>query len=163
MANLDKPVGFRPVISSHTGVPRVNKYVVKASEVAIAAGDAVIQDAGDPGYVKIALSSSGSLLGIAAEGVASTAADRAVYVYDDPNTLFIGQTVTGQTTAQDDLGGILCDIAGTTGIMEVVVNTNTESVIAVLFIDERPDNTLGEHVDVIFKIYKHALNNDQTA
>ena len=157
MANLDNPCGFKPYDHEGNGSPPMHWYKHTASDgAAIAAGDAVILDS-NAGYIKIALYTSGSLLGVAATAcAASTAGD--VAVYDSPDTVFTGQC---SGTSAQALVHSQVDIEGATSIMEVNENATTEKVITITGV--HPSDELGANGRVLFKITKHQNAGDQTA
>ena len=159
MANVDAPNGFRPVYQDGGGCPPVNAYLHSASDdKAIAVGDMLISDASYPGYVKIAVYDSGSLIGVAASSLAASTLGT-VMVYDSPDTVFVGQCSgdSAQTVVNKQ-----CDIEGTTGIMEVNEDLTTESVIVITKLDDTSDE-VGTNGRVFFKIQKHWHNGNQTA
>ena len=159
MANIDNPNGFQPYRQVGGGVPPVHWYKHTADDAAaIAVGDAVIlDDAPHAGYIKIALETSGSLLGVAASAcAASTLGD--VAVYDSPDTEFVGQCEGNSAQA---LVTTMINIKGTTGIMEVDQGQTDEAVIVVTGL--LPSDEIGANGRVIFKICKHQLANVQTA
>jgi len=134
------------------GTPPVRKYLHSASDSgAIAAGDMVMVDDSYPGYVKIALSDTAVLLGVAQNACAAlTAGD--IYVYDDPATEFVG-TCTG--TSAQALINTDVDITGATGAMEVNEAGTTEQVV---HINELYDNA-GTNGQVVFVIKRHFKGN----
>lgn len=156
MANLDNPNGFIAISGLDDST---HEWVVSAGQGAIAKGDAVIRSGGT---VCIAASSSGSLLGIAAgPSNHSSTANGTVLVYDDPKTIFEGQC---SGTFSASYRTVICDIEGTTGIMEVNEDATAESVICI--IKESPGTEIGANSRVMFRINKHQLGGytaDQTA
>jgi len=144
-------LGFKP-FRHPGGTPPVREYLHSASDnAAIAAGDAVIVDGSYPGYVKIALSNSATLLGVAQNSCAASTLGT-VSVYDDPLTEFIGTCsgTSAQTVVNTD-----CDIEGGTGAMYVNEDLTTESV---LHINELYD-AAAANGQVVFVIKRHFKGN----
>lgn len=124
MANIDNPNGFewvKSLFGDHS--PVILKGVLKTGET-IAVGDALTTDT--DGLITIATSSSGQILGVANEAVTSSAAGAEIeFIPALPHYVFSGQT--SGTAAQTDIWENL-DIEGTTGIMELNEDANTEEV-----------------------------------
>lgn len=157
MANLDNPNGFSAISGFEEST---HEWTVNSAGTAtIKKGDAVIIS---QGYACIAASSSGSLLGIAAgPSDETTSAQGKVLVHDDYRTIFEGQ-VSGTATLA--MRGKVCDIEGTTGIMEINEDATTESVVQIIAFT--PGTEIGANSRVQFRINKHMLGGttaDQTA
>ena len=146
-ANLDAPQGFKPVDINGASKSRLHET---AASQTIAKGDAVIMNSA--GQIEIALSSSGTLLGVAGSAVTSSSAGDDIWVYDDPNQVFEGQC---SGTYAITINSTFVDIEGTTGIMEINENASTEKVIQVLHMD--PNSSVGANARVYFNIVKHQL------
>lgn len=152
MANTDNPNGFSFVKSLAGHAELVQGLVPKSTK--ITKGDAVIEDATSAGYVDIATTSSGLLLGVAAESVSTTAAttDTILFYPAIPTNIFEVQCVSSyaQTMMYSD-----CDIYGTTGAMEVNESNSTEGVCYIVGKD--PNSELGlntrVHVAIIRSSY----------
>lgn len=139
--------GFKP-FRHPGGTPPIHAYLHSASDAsAIAAGDAVIIDGSYPGYVDIAASNSGQLLGVAQNACAASTAGT-VYVYDDPATEFVGTCsgTSAQTLINTDV-----DIEGGTGAMYVNEDATSEQVV---HINELYD-AAGSNGQVVFQIHRH--------
>lgn len=128
MANFDDPNGF-----THVGGPStMHEYT---SSAAIAVGDLLSIASGKVlPYVEGSGSPFISAIGVAA--TAATAGDETVLVYDDPTSVFRVQTSGTYTSTTDD--GTLCDVEGTTGIMEANENATTNETLVILGQDVVP-------------------------
>jgi len=153
MANPDKPNGFK-YIRSLTGQMAPVSLAVAASQT-IAKGDAVIDNGS--GLVAIAISTSGAILGVAAEAITTTGSvtrvdDRFLVYPAMDDAVFEGQ-VSGSSTAALLFTDV--DIEGATGVMEINENATTEQVarITALGSDIEVDLDLGanDRVEFTFK------------
>lgn len=123
MANANKPNGFIPKDETEPG-----KYVLAASQT-IAVGDLVTFDSA--GRVIIATATSAKILGAAASSCSSSSAGDTVYVYDNPDTIFVAQVSTGALTdpyTSMTLTGAF-DIVATTGGMYVNTAASTYDIV----------------------------------
>lgn len=154
MANYDAPSGFKPV-------GRVKSKTKYQAGGAVYPGDAVKFDS--DGEV-VAASASDALCGVAA--TYASGQGEAVHVFDDPNQLFVCQSDGSDIDAQTDIN-LNYNIVATAGNstykvsrMELDANTGDTTAtlpLKLLYIDNRPDNALGEFVDCIVKINNHQL------
>ncbi len=152
-ANQDNPNGFRPF-----GKAQAVNYQVAASQT-IKVGDAVTLNTS--GYVIIATATSARILGVAASAVTSSSVGDGIAVYDDPSQVFIGQCSGTISRTDVDDTPLLCDIEGTTGIMEVDENAASYRVVQVFAIV--PGETWGSaNARVFFRFAMH-LNSGNPA
>lgn len=141
MANNDNPNGFKPFSAN----PRIGKYnaggtFAKGDMVMFASGVVVIHDAAS----KLAL-------GVAAS---SGANGEPCLVYDDPETVFIGQCSGTHAFASHD--GTLMDIEGTTGVQEINENATTANTVMCLRQELVPGSMeTGANARVLFTIAEH--------
>jgi hypothetical protein len=152
MANRDAAFGFIPI---DPNAP-CHEYTATTSTT-IFRGDPVI--AVTAGTVTVGAASSGVInVGIAAEYVASAAAGAKIMVYDDPNTEFIVQVLTGSTLTIADVFGT-ADIdtytSGntTTGQSKVELADPAGSTAPWLIcrLYDTPDNAWGENCRVVVR------------
>lgn len=126
MANVDNPNGFRFSRSLVAGCPILCTGTLTTNQ-SVKAGDALIFSAG---VLSIALSNSGTIHGVAAEDKTTTStADSIVYHPAVPWIEFEAQCSGSYENTADDFTAV--DIEGTTGIMEVNENANTEGVFVI--------------------------------
>ena len=148
MANVDNPNGFKPWSAD----PRVNRYTAgaafsKGDLLMVSSGKAVIHDAG-----------KALALGVAA--TSASGADVDCLVYDDANTIFIGQTSGSYGVAEN---GTLCDVEGTTGIQELNENGHTALTLMILRQELVPGSSeLGNNARVLFTISQHVHGGTST-
>jgi len=141
MANYDNPNGFRPVSES-----RLAEYTTSA---AVSKGDLLAYVSG--AVLPFATGTHTDAVGVAAHDAASGAD---VLVYDDPTTIFVGQTSGNYVAATYD--GELVDVEGTTGIMEVNEDSTSNPVVQVLYqYPVKGSEDTGANARVAFVIAKH--------
>ena len=151
MANSDNPNGFFPF--STGGQLVVKEFQVNDTQT-IAKGDAVILSSGK---ASIALSNSGTLLGVSTmpKVTATAAATDVIQVaVGDHNNAFRGQC-SGTFAVASHVGAPV-DIEGTTGIMEVNEDANTEKVVQVF--GYALEDEVGANTHVYFTILRSAYN-----
>jgi len=151
MANRDNPRGFEFAGSMYGGsVGAVTLPLLTASSTTITKGDAVILASG---YVDIALSNSGSILGVATQSVTTGAGDHEdiLVIPALPAYKFRAQC-SGTMTQALMLSEV--DIEGGTGVMEVNENANTEKVVQIVALDDDGVNVLGANADVIVRFVR---------
>jgi len=134
MANPDIPCGFTPTRALDGG-PIIATLGNAAASQTVAVGDACIMSSG---AYSIAASTSGSLAGVVAPQagvtrlggncISSSTLNDDFWFYDERH-VFAGQC---SGTYAVDCRHKLCDIEGTTGIMEVNEDATTETVIQIL-------------------------------
>ena len=177
MANVDAAFGLRPYkgLNPASAVPSANKYLINPSGygTTIFQGDLVKFNAG---YIEQAGVSDANIVGVfngvfyqSSDGpvyknhyVASTTAssgDIEVYIYDDPNTLFLIQGDSATNTAQANVG----KNADTAGIssreLDVSTIATTQGLqLKIVGVDQGPNNDeLGTtHTNLIVQINEHA-------
>lgn len=169
MANKDFPRGLWPLYHAGGGRVRKNAYVVTASQT-IYQGDPVIVTSA--GTISLASDDSGVLcIGVAAQRTSSdteggTVGDT-ILVYDDPNTVFGIQSVTGVTTTAtmvfnsanpDVTAPSLGDISAT----ELLVPSAQTATFKVLRLIPEVDNALGEHANWEVMFDEHFLKYSST-
>lgn len=161
MANTDFAFGFKPIKTVHGGPPRVTKYGFSGEATAIFPGDAVVLEA--DGYVAAIAgtpSTEEPILGIAANYVAASSDEGTdVYVYDDPDTIFIAQH---DGTATQAMIGDALDITVAAGDatrlisqMEIDTSSSTTGQLQMLALYQAIDNVMGEFAIFECKIAKH--------
>ena len=116
MANTSRPRGFKPYGRN----PQIGKYKADGGQT-IAVGDLVIMDS--DGFIDIATAAGGDdIVGVAASSVTSATEGDAIYVYNDPNQMFIVQCT--DALDQNDMyatsTGTAVDFSGATGVMVVL-------------------------------------------
>lgn len=121
MANRDNPSGFKWIRSPGSSVPLVDTCVLAGT---VAKGDALVN--GGAGTHTIALSSSGTIHGVAAE--AGVSGDTILFYPAGPQNEFEAQC---SGTYAATIVGYAVDIEGTTGIQEVDEDATTEKVFQV--------------------------------
>lgn len=166
MANVDAPYGLKPAeAGAHVG-----HYSCDASAVTIRIGDVVLMET--DGYVN--LNTPGTkpedVIGVACSYHAGAAAGD-ISVWDDPTTVFMGQTVTGTDFTQAMIGDC-CDhvSSGKIGATSTHPNSDYELDIGTLATDGasaqfyiegviiRPDNIIGAHCDILVRFHEHNRN-----
>lgn len=149
MANIDNPNGFK-FEQSLVGHAELVKGVQAISNV-IAKGDAVIESGATAGQIAVAASTSGLLMGVAA-GAVTTGAGATGEIWFYPAVPWL--IFSGQTSGSFALTSVyaVCDIEGTTGIMEVNEDASTESVLYILGM--RDDSVVGTWARVYFMILR---------
>ena len=185
MANVDAAFGLRPYkgLNPASAVPSANKYLINPSGygTTIFQGDLVKFNAG---YIEQASVSDANIVGVfngvfyqSSDGpvyknhyVASTTAssgDIEVYIYDDPNTLFLIQGDSATNTAQANVGKN-ADTVGTSGStttgissreLDVSTIATTQGLqLKIVGVDQGPNNDeLGTtHTNLIVQINEHA-------
>ena len=160
MANSDAPTGFRPLIQGKK-TPRITKcYHTSGDSVAIFTGDPVVKtgtasDDLDSTMIVAAAGATGVMTGVAVNYIAADTAGY-VYIYDDPQQIFVIQDDESKTSAVTMIGSnaSLTATAGhtTSGQSRYEINTTTEETTATLTvkiigIDKRMDNVMGSHCD----------------
>lgn len=153
MANTDRPRGFKP----YGRDPLIGLYKADGSQT-IAVGDLVVMDS--DGYIDIATAGSGNaIVGVAASAVASATEGDAIYVWCDPNQMFIGQC--SDALDQNDLyaaasTGTAIDFTGSTGIMELVSQDVTTGCLKIMQLMSDPGtgaaSAIGSNATVLFRI-----------
>jgi len=133
MANPNIPNGFDAIGRLDGGAAVAIKGYLNTTQT-IACGDALILSSG---RISIAASTSGSLAGVQApmSGVTrlgsnihtTPAADTATWFYD-AHHYFCGQC---SGTYAETMRGLICDIEGTTGIMEINENGTSKTVVCI--------------------------------
>lgn len=166
MANVDAPYGLKPAEpGAHVG-----HYSCDASAVTIRIGDVVLMET--DGYVN--LNTPGTkpedVIGVAASYHAAGAVGD-IDVWDDPTTVFMGQTVSGTDFTQAMIGDC-CDhvssgklaATSTHPISQYELNIGSlagDGASAQFFIIgkvNRPDNALGAHCDILVRFHEHNRN-----
>lgn len=145
MANYDNPNGFRWVKSlvGSANTPEIVTMKLAASQT-IAIGDALTVSSG---FVAIATSSSGTILGVADSSCTSSAeGDPIMVIPATPWNVFEAQC-SGTYSAAIRFTDV--DIEGTTGIMEVNENTTTEKVFHVIGESGDYNNSIGANTRVL--------------
>lgn len=116
MANTDIPNGMRAVKAKYGTAPERKKYLVKASTIIYEGQPVCFNTTGNIVAFTTTLAIKGQVAGVADNYVASAAADRSVYVYDDPNQLFEMQSDDDSLSVLTDyLGKLFLIINATTG------------------------------------------------
>ena len=158
MANIDSPMGFKPVGHYAGGTIRARRYTIDETAPTIYQGDAVILNHLS-GAVDLAAAGD-TLLGVAAETHVSGSAN--ILVYDDPNILYEIQGYTGVTFSASHCGETadLVATAGNSTLKQSRMEVNEpeldpNSQLLILEKADRPDNAWGEHVKLIVKIAQH--------
>lgn len=155
MANVNNPNSFRLISSLYGHSELVKGNVYHASAIAIATGDAIIEDDTTAGKVNIAVFDSDLLHGIAAQPIARTAGQvTAPFLYYPalPGNVFEGQCSGTYALTKRYFA---CDIEGATGIMEVNENLTNEDVIYI--IREDPNTEIGAYSRVQFLIIRSSF------
>lgn len=126
-------ISFKPISNT-----RITRYVVKASET-IAVGDPVEVDSN--GLLICATASSATLVGVAAEAVASAATGAVIGVYDDPKALFRAKCDNVAENLQATVGDEV-DLIGSTGAFFVNLGASSTDVFKVAAIGPHYDPQL---------------------
>lgn len=142
MANVDNPNGFR-CYDALTGEIALESGTLAVSQT-ITKGDALIISSGQ---LQIAVSTSGTIHGVAAESVTTGPGSTASILYYpiDHNNRFEGQC---SGTFAESLIGSMVDIEGTTGIMEVNEDATTEQVFVIQGYVKDGTNEIGANTRV---------------
>lgn len=123
---------FRP-LDSHRWSAR--PYQTKAGQTALNAGEICIQDtAGDEEYVLVAPDATDSddvWVGVtASKDTVTASADGVVFVYDDPNTTFVGRPTTSANLASTIINTkVTLDVSG--DVQTVDENDTTKGVMLI--------------------------------
>lgn len=135
MANIDAPLGLRPIGNGIAGTaPRITKYV-RSTTGAIGEGAIMTLDDSGP-IINVAtthddLSPGGNVCGVLAHYVA--AADTEMFIYDDPKQEFLVQGDTAVTTPISALGQYYTVVNGITHnatTLQSKIELDTSSVTA---------------------------------
>jgi len=193
MANVNAPFGLRPIRYSY-GSPyngACRQYFATGASGVIAIGDPVIAPGGSntasvQGYqagslplIQIALPGDGDpitgvcvgVLPVTAESTIYRAdsTDRIIFVADDPNLIFIGQSAAGTDWATTDVGyyaNLLSDTASTvTGLSKWTLDAtdvpsadDVSNQLRIIGLHNSPDNVVGEYA-----VWEVMINNHQLA
>jgi hypothetical protein len=146
MANTDNANGFHLVKSLCGHAEYVQGKVPNSTK--ITAGDPVIEDATSAGYVDVATTSTGLLLGISAESVSTTASttDSILFYPAIPSNVFEVQCMESgfaQTDVYSD-----ADIHGTTGSFELNAKNGTEGVCQIVGVASNNSEMTGDYTRV---------------
>jgi len=155
MANVDFPMGFKPVETTTGAPPRIGSYKSDGSAV-IGRGDLVKKDGS--GRVLTITAASDNPFGVAAT-YADATADTEVFVYDDlVNTLFEVQ-VDDDSLADDTVIGNYYDVTTTTADttrkisrQELDGDQSAEDTVRVIRLASRPGNAWGTNCNVVVQI-----------
>ena len=165
MANVDNPCGFRPFMQDGK-TPRITKcFHTSGDSTGIFIGDPVVKTGTarantDATMIVAAAGATGVATGVALNYVAGSA-NGDVYVYDDPQQVFVIQDDNSKTSAVTMIGSnaSLLATAGhtTSGQSRYELNTTTEATTATLTakiigIDKRVDNAIGANCDWLVRI-----------
>lgn len=85
MANLDAPLGFRPVRNESGNVPKLEPFQVSSGVEIFEGAPVCIDGNGEIVAYTDALALAGKVIGVAAHYVSSTQTDRELHVYTDIN------------------------------------------------------------------------------
>ena len=142
MANADNPNGFTPFSAN----PRVNSYQAGGT---IAKGDMLMYSSGK---VVVHDNSNALCAGVAAQ---SGGSNEFVAVYDDADTVFIGQVDSATDHAQGTHDGALAGLVGVSGAKEIDLDggSGTVRVLRQEFIPGSMET--GAHARVLFTIAEH--------
>ena len=187
MANVDSAFGLKPYegLSPSGAIPHARKYLINPSGygTTIYQGDLVKFNGG---YIEQAGVSDANIVGVfngvhyqSSDGpvwsnfyTASTTAssgDIEVYIYDDPNTLFIiqGDSATASTQAAVGQNADTVGTSGstTTGLssreldVSTLATTQGLQLKVVAVVDNENNGTIaGTHANLIVQINEHAYN-----
>ena len=184
MANVDKAFGLRPYKGAGWPVQQANKYNINTSgySTSIYQGDLCIFNGG---YIESAAASSANLVGVfshcyyvASDGTptfknyypASTTALGSgaieVYIYDDPNQLFViqadgasAQTCIGRNADTDGIGGSTTTGVATRELDSTSINTTLAlqlKIVGVVQDDSNGDLT-ADNANLIVLINEHYM------
>jgi hypothetical protein len=185
MANVDKAFGLRPYKGAGWPVQQANKYNISPSSgygTSIYQGDIVIFSGG---YIETAAASSANIVGVfshtyyvATDGTptfknyypASTTALGSgaieVYIYDDPNQLFLVQadgasavTCIGRNADTDGIGGSTTTGVATRELDSSTINTTLAlqlKIVGVVQDDSNGDLT-ADNANLIVLINEHYM------
>jgi hypothetical protein len=185
MANVDKAFGLRPYKGAGWPVQQANKYNISPSSgygTSIYQGDIVIFSGG---YIETAAASSANIVGVfshtyyvASDGTptfknyypASTTALGSgaieVYIYDDPNQLFLVQadgasavTCIGRNADTDGIGGSTTTGVATRELDSSTINTTLAlqlKIVGVVQDDSNGDLT-ADNANLIVLINEHYM------
>lgn len=149
MANVDNANGFYMVLDM-AGHGEQLKDITPKADATLAAHDAIIKSSET---ATIALANSGAILGVwmgpaVASGTLADGQSKGLYWPALPWYLFEGQC--SSDTAEDDSSHIFyaCDIEGTTGVMELDLDDQTESVAYI--VGRNPETEEGTHARMYF-------------
>ena len=184
MANVDKAFGLRPYKGAGWPVQQANKYNINPSsyDTSIYQGDIVIFNGG---YIETAAVSSPNIVGVfshcyyvASDGTptfknyypASTTALGSgaieVYIYDDPNQLFViqadgasAQTCIGRNADTDGIGGSTTTGVATRELDSTSINTTLAlqlKIVGVVQDDSNGDLT-ADNANLVVLINEHYM------
>lgn len=147
MVNNNNPNGFLFRKNGQGGTTPLILTGIVATGQTIAEGDAIILASG---LIQIALATSPTIYGFAAESVASSAAGATMkFIPAAPGYIFSGQ---GSGTPTQAMLGTAVDIEGTTGVMEINENAVVEKVIQLVGVDPGVENSLGLNARMLFTV-----------
>jgi len=162
MANLDYPNGFTII----KGWQVCNEYDLAAANSQIGEGDLIERHT--DGYVRPAVATSTTIVGVAAESKAANSGGK-LKVYDDPNAVFVAQADDANIAAQTDLR-LNYDIVASapnsiSGRSTMEIDASTKAATATLPIKvlrlasviTKEGNALGANVKVECLINNHLL------
>ena len=165
MANTDAPMGLKPWAGGSDGPPRMRLYV-GGSTTNIGRGDVVALAANGRIHRIVTTTGSAAIVGVAANYVATpTTNTPEVWVYDDPDQLFVVQDDgAAATPAQASVGATFAMILGapntTTGnsIQEIDASasgtTSTDPLIVLGFV-QGAGFEIGKNAKHIVKLNRH--------
>jgi hypothetical protein len=144
MANVDRPNGFNAIAPNGSTVPMYT--YTAANGVPMVPGDAVVL--GNDGKITIATAASTSIFGVCqskVNGVAGTV--ETVKVIPAMRDLVFSGQCSGDPAA---LIGRLCDIEGTTGIMELNAGADAVGVARIIGYEGNLGNEASANARVLF-------------
>lgn len=183
MANVDSPVGLRPVryISGQPYTGAVNRYSIPSTDSTAVYVGGLVKSAGSAdadGIMTVTgnVSTSNAVLGVVvavepvtAESLKYRAASTARYVYvaDDPNILFSVQDDASATLAATDVGST-ADLTGftsgstTTGFSAIEISATTATAsgdgtedVLIVGLESNPNNTIGDNASWLVRLNNH--------
>lgn len=152
MANNDRPRGFEPYGDVKQTLKAVAGSKVVAGEFVALADDGKVD----------AVAAGADIYGLALSRAGADGDEVLLSIH--PEQLYVGQASASDIDAQTDIGNLV-DIVATAEnstydaarheIDSTSIGTGSGGQLVVLGIEERPDNALGEFVDVVCKINEH--------
>lgn len=165
MANVDNPRGFWPV-GHLCGAPITTREFIVTTGQTIYQGD--LLKCVDAGTVEESDANDGVIVvGVAAEYVddSGSAGGKKIRVYCDPYILFGVQCDSGTAPAATAVFSTANHVAGSgssttklSGHELDASDIETGGQIEVLGLVDEPNNTWGEHCDVVVRIAEHKFN-----
>lgn len=163
MANIDAPVGMRPVKVEYGTAPKIEKFAVTDSVAIYQGAPVCLADTGLIVAYTNTLAAAGQVVGVASHYVSAAQADRTLLVYTDPGQVFEMQSDDATLTAVTDYRGGLfrfvnpaagntttlqskAEIDGSSGTSVTGATSTAVTPIRIEDVVVAPQNTIGSGI-----------------